>query len=394
MKKNIHIHMDPIGGISGDMFIASMISANPKLKIIAKEVTKKIINGINISIKKASSGHISGMQVIVKNKNNENNHHRSYNDIVNIIENSYLSNNIKSSSIQLFNILGKAESKAHGIKISDVKFHEIGAWDSIIDNIISASFIEYYKTNYNVSWSCGPLPIGKGKLLSAHGSLTVPAPATALLLKGFPVIEDGINGERTTPTGAAIINLISPFPDIASASNEILNIKSQGIGIGEKEFSNIPNILRTLIFTKDISQIKNAKKEIINKINFEIDDQTPEDLALSLNILKKEKGLIDINQKAIVGKKGRLAISITILCRVENAQNIIKRIFEETSTIGLKTSIIERYTLNRNVKKISNFNIKEVKRPSGKNSKKVESEDLKNYSFNNRKKIRKKIENK
>ena len=390
MKNKIHIHLDPIGGISGDMFIASMIDANPKLKKIALEISKKIIKGIKFNLKKSKNGHISGTSILVQKTNKKENHHRSYYDIKKMINDSFLNSATKLTAVELFRILANAESKIHGVSLFDVKFHEIGAWDSIIDNIIAAEIIEYYKSNYNVTWSCSPLPIGKGKISTAHGVLSIPAPATALLLKNFPIIEDGEDGERTTPTGAAIINLLNPYPDIASATNMTLKIQNQGIGIGNKNLKNIPNILRTLIFINDQSPIKNVRKEIINEINFDIDDQTPEDLALSLNKIRKEYGIIDITQTTAVGKKGRLSIKITILCRVETTNKIIKCIFNETSTIGLRTSIIGRQTLNREIKKLSNFSVKEIKRPSGKFTKKVESDDLNNYSYKNRIKIRKK----
>ena len=392
MKKNIHIHLDPIGGISGDMFISSMIDANPKLKKITLEISKNIIKGIKLSIKKAKNGHISGTSVLVQNTNKEKHHHRAYYDVKKIINDSFLNNTTKLTAIELFKRLATAESKIHGISLFNVKFHEIGAWDSIIDNIIAAEIIEYYRNKYNVTWSCSPLPIGKGKVSTAHGILSIPAPATSLLLKNFPIIEDGVEGERTTPTGAAIINLIDPHPDIASATNEALKIKYQGIGIGSKNIKNIPNILRTLIFTNDKSPIKNVKREIVNKISFDIDDQSPEDLSLSLDRIKKVDGVIDISQTPTIGKKGRLLINIKILCRVEKANKIISCVFNETSTIGLRTSIIARQTLDREIKRISNFSIKEVKRPSGISSKKVESKDLKNYSYKNRSKIRNKIE--
>ena len=392
MKKNIHIHLDPIGGISGDMFISSMIDANPKLKKIALEISKNVIKGIKLNIKKVKNGHISGTSVLVQNTNKEKAHHRAYYDIKKIINDSNLKSATKLTSIELFKKLATAESKIHGISLFNVKFHEIGAWDSIIDNIITAEIIEYYRNQYNVTWSCSPLPIGKGKISTAHGILSIPAPATSLLLKNIPIIEDGIEGERTTPTGAAIVNLINPHPDIASAKNENLIIKYQGIGIGSKNFKNIPNILRTLIFIDDKCPIKNIKKEVINKISFDIDDQSPEDLSLSLEKIKKVDGVLDISQIPTIGKKGRLLINVKILCRVEKANKVISYVFNETSTIGLRTSIIARQVLHREIKKISNFSIKEVERPSGKTSKKVESNDLKNYSYKNRGKIREKIE--
>jgi len=392
MKKSIHIHLDPIGGISGDMFISSIIDANPNLKKVVKKISLKIIKGIKTTIIKSKNNNIKGTNFLVQNINKDDNHHRSFNDIKKIIENSFLTNKTKATTIELFQILASAESKIHGTTISKVKFHELGAWDSIIDNVIAAEIIEYYNKNFITTWSCSPIPIGKGKVHTAHGYLSIPAPATSLLLKDVPILEDGVEGERTTPTGAAIINYLKPFPDIASATNKNLKILNQGIGIGSKKFKNIPNILRVLIFEHTKSSIKNIQNEVVNKISFDIDDQSPEDLNLSLNTIKKEKGIIDITQTLLIGKKGRLSINVKILCRVEKANDIIKVVFNETSTIGLRTSIIARQTLDRHITKISHFNVKNTKRPSGKTLKKVESDDLKNYSYKNRKILKSKLE--
>ena len=112
-----------------------------------------------------------------------------------------------------------------------------------------------------------------------------------------------------------------------------------------------------------------------------------------MNTISKSNGVVDIIQHPTLGKKGRVSINIKILCRVEKTEKIIKQIFDETSTLGLRHSIKSRYILEREIKKISHFNIKESKRPSGKFTKKVESNDLKNYSYKNRKSIKSKIEN-
>ena len=183
------------------------------------------------------------------------------------------------------------------------------------------------------------------------------------------------------------------FANIASANLGNIKIHKQGIGIGSKDFKTIPNVLRVLIFKEAISPVRNTINEVISEINFNIDDQTPEDLALSLNTISKSNGVVDIIQHPTIGKKGRVSINIKILCRVEKTEKIIKQIFDETSTLGLRHSIKSRYILEREIKKISHFNIKESKRPSGKFTKKVESNDLKNYSYKNRKSIKSKIEN-
>ena len=394
MKENIHIHLDPMGGISGDMFISAMIDADSSFKKLAKTISKKIIKDIEISIKKSSINHISGTKFSVKLISKTHNHHRSFKDIKKLIEKSYLDKKVKDISINIFNELAKAESQVHGVSIDKVSFHEIGAWDSIVDNIVAAAIINRLYTDYQVTWSCSPIPIGKGMIKTDHGLLSIPAPATSILLKNIPIIEDGIEGERTTPTGAAIISILKPFPDIASACKGTLNIYKQGIGIGNKDLKIIPNVLRILIFKSNKTYIKNTRNEVVSEISFDIDDQSPEDLALSLDLISQKDGVLDIIQNPKLGKKRRVIINVIILCRVEKTKNVIELIFNETNTIGLRHSIISRFILNREISKISYFNIKSSKKPSGKIIKKVESNDIKNYSYKNRLSIKSKIEKK
>ena len=390
MKKKLHIHLDPMGGISGDMFISAMIDADSSLKDLAKTISTKIIKDIKISIKKTSISHISGTKFSVTLLSKTHNHPRSFKDIKKIIEESYLNKRVKD----IFNALAKAESQVHGVSIDKVSFHEIGAWDSIIDNIIAAAIIDKLETNNQVTWSCSPIPIGKGSIKTDHGILAVPAPATSILLKNMPIIDDGIEGERTTPTGAAILSIIKPFPDIASASKGTLNIYKQGIGIGNKDLKIIPNVLRVLIFKSNKASIKNTSNDVVSEISFDIDDQSPEDLALSLDLIAKNNGVLDIIQNPKFGKKRRIIINVIILVKVEKSKEIIELIFNETNTIGLRHSIISRFILNREISKMSYFNIKSTQRPSGKIIKKVESNDIKNYSYKNRISIKSKIEKK
>ena len=394
MRENLHIHLDPMGGISGDMFIAAMIDADPSLKTLAKSISLKIIKDIELTIKKSSINHISGTKFSVKLLTKKHNHHRTFNDIKKLIEKSVLEEKVKEISINIFHELAIAESQIHGVSINKVSFHEIGAWDSIIDNIIAAAIIHSFASKHQITWSCSPIPLGKGNIKTAHGLLSIPALATSILLKNIPVIDDGIEGERTTPTGAAILSVIKPLPDIASANKRTLSILKQGIGIGNKDLKTIPNILRVLIFKEAKNTIKNTLNEVISEINFDIDDQSPEDLALSLDSIAKKKGVLDIIQNPILGKKGRVSINVKILCRVEKTNKIIELVFNETNTIGLRHSIIGRFILNREINKISYFNIKSTLKPSGKITKKVESNGLKNYSYKNRMSIKSKMEKK
>ena len=163
--------------------------------------------------------------------------------------------------------------------------------------------------------------------------LAIPAPATSILLKNMPIIDDGIEGERTTPTGAAILSIIKPFPDIASASKGTLNIYKQGIGIGNKDLKIIPNVLRVLIFKSNKASIKNTSNNS-TEISFDIDDQSPEDLALSLDLIAKNNGVLDIIQNPKFGKKRRIIINVIILVKVEKSKEIIELIFNETKFLN------------------------------------------------------------
>ena len=392
MKNKIHIHLDPIGGISGDMFIAAMIDAEDKLKKIAIETAKLILKESKLDIKKIKQNHIHGTSLYVNVQNINKQHHRSLKDIVNLIKNCKVNKNTKKLSIKMFTQLAEAEAKIHGSNINEVRFHEVGAWDSIIDNVISARIIEYFEDKYDLSWSCSEIPMGKGVINSEHGVIPVPAPATSLLLKDLNIIDDGIIGERVTPTGALILSTLKPLPNISGAKNTVLNIKKQGIGIGKKKFDLIPNILRVLIFKESKTYSPNITKQVVSEVTFNIDDQTPEDLSLSLENLRTLEGVLDIIQRAYSGKKNRIIFEIKIICRVETVSNIISNIFNETSTLGVRNNIVGRYSLNREISKIDHYNIKNTLRPSGKITKKVESDDLKNYPYKKRITIKEQFE--
>ena len=392
MKEKIYIHLDPLGGISGDMFVAAMIDCDKKLKDIAIATQKKILNQANLHIKKGKNQHIEGTIFSVSINDSNANIHRTFQDIKNLIMKCKISEPNKKLAIEMFTKLAKVESLIHGTTINKVNFHEVGAWDSIIDIVISAKFIEYLSKKYDVKWSYSEIPLGEGFVITKHGKMPIPAPATALLLKNFSVYTDGIKGERVTPTGALILSTIAPKLGISPSHKNSLIIKQQGIGIGEKDFKTIPNILRILIFKESKKIINNIDKQILSELIFNIDDQSPEDLSLSLENLRKSKGVLEVIHKSYVGKKNRIVFEIKILCNIKNTKSIIKKIFLETATLGIRHLKVDRFSLHREIYKKDNFNIKISRRPYGKITKKVESNDLKNYSYQRRKQIRKELE--
>jgi len=218
----MQIHLDPVGGVAGDMFVAAVLNANPELT----PGLLKTINGLGLPelvtcrIETANDGVLAGSRFVVEceaqpsirhhqhahdSDGSNDHHHRRWSDIRKLIEQANLSSTAKEHALGIFGLLAGAEARVHGIPVADVAFHEVGAVDSIVDIVGTAFLIDALQAD---RWTTSPLPLGAGQVETAHGRLPIPAPAAALLLEGFAVFDDGIPGERVTPTGAAIVRYL------------------------------------------------------------------------------------------------------------------------------------------------------------------------------------------
>ena len=219
----------------------------------------------------------------------------------------------------------------------EVSFHELGEWDSIAD-IVGAAFLI---CQLKASWSVGSLPLGRGRVDTAHGSLPVPAPATALLLEGFDCFDDGISGERVTPTGAAILRHLGANRD---RDREAGNLMTGGTGFGTRKLTGLSNVLRLLAFEEASSP---ADADRIAEILFEVDDQTPEDLAIGLDRLRSHPAVRDVLQLPAFGKKGRMTTHVRVLADPQQLRRVCDACPKETTTIGLRYQVLDRFTLQR-----------------------------------------------
>jgi uncharacterized protein (DUF111 family) len=267
--------------------------------------------------------------------------------------------------------LAEAEARVHGTIPDHVSFHEVGAWDSIADIVAAAWLI---KTIGATRWTVGALPLGSGRVRSAHGLLPVPAPATALLLEGFTTIDDGIPGERVTPTGAAILRYLCPLEDAPRIPRRLV---ASAHGFGTKRFQGISNCLRLLAF--EATDAASTTTDRIAVLECEIDDQTGEDLAQAIDNLRSRKGVLDIIQAPVFGKKGRMMTHLRILAEEALQDEIVSAVFDETTTIGLRRSLVERSILTRETATVESggrtFRLKVAHRPSG-DTVKVEADDV------------------
>ncbi len=396
------IHLDPIGGIAGDMFVAALADAFPTLIPGLLAEIKKLPAPANaeMSIIKHRDAILGGRRFVVgpaaaqhdhddahDHESHEGPHHhdsapagehcaradlhRDYAAIRVLLNETRLHPPVREHALRLFALLAAAEAEVHGLKLEEVTFHELGAWDSIVDFVAAAYLIDAIGA---ARWTCGPIPLGGGRVRGAHGVLPVPAPATSLLLRDMQVIEDGIQGERVTPTGAAILRYLCVRTSAQSGTGpEVMSVT--GNGFGARVLPGISNVLRCMAFAPESGAVR---EEEISIATFEIDDQTAEDLALALDRVRQTSGVLEVFQAPVFGKKGRMSTQVQILLRPERIDEVASMCFEETSTLGLRLARVSRKVLPREIVLVDGpaVRVKLAKRPSGPVSGKAEMDDL------------------
>jgi uncharacterized protein (TIGR00299 family) protein len=365
-----HLHLDALGGIAGDMFCAALLDAFPTHEAAACAAAEAIA-GVSCRRVAHQDGGLTGSRFMVSPDQRTHHHHAHWADIRARLEQAALPDGVRSHALGIFTILAEAEAAVHGIDVARVAFHEVGAADSIADIVAAAWLIDAVGP---VRWSVGPLPLGGGTVASAHGPLPVPAPATVRLLDGFAMVDDGVGGERVTPTGAAILRHLAPVPRQGLASR----LGGSGHGFGTRQMPGMSNLLRLLVFAEDSPAVIAGHRELA-VIGFEIDDQPAEDLAAGLDRLRAMPGVHDVLQMPAFGKKGRMATHVQVLARPDLLEEAIAGCFRETTTIGLRSHVVQGRALPRRQQDVRvdgrTVRVKHVERPGGATCK-AEADDL------------------
>ncbi len=359
-----HIHLDALGGASGDMFLSALLDMRPDLGpgCVAAMRAAGLPAGWQVTLAAHGDGTLTGSHLSITppagGKSRPSGH---FAEIRARLEAAELTPAVRARAIAIFTLLAEAEAEVHGVEVDAVHFHEIADWDSVADITGAAWLIDALGAG---SWSLSPLPLGGGRVRTAHGPLPVPAPATAKLLRGFAVIDDGIGGERVTPTGAAILRHLAPVP--CGAAPSIL--LAEGTGFGTRKLDGLSNVLRVLAFGTAVADTGTDRVAVIA---FEVDDQTAEDLAVGLDNIRALADVLDVRQTATLAKKGRLASAVQVLAAPAVREAVCRACFAETATIGLRWRIENRMALSRHmVETADGVPVKLVERgPAGRSAK-------------------------
>ncbi len=365
----VHVHLDPLGGVAGDMFAAALLDAFPDLEAPLADALagSGAPPGVTLRHLPHRDHALAGSRVRLETRATAPPPSGSFAAISERLAGSDLAAPVRDRAGAIYALLAGAEARVHGVPVAEVHFHELADWDSYLDVVAAAWLVERLGAP---SWSTSPLPLGRGRVASAHGTLPVPAPATALLLEGLPVVDDGIPGERVTPTGAAILRHLAP----SSRMPGPLSILATGQGFGTRILDGgVPNLLRVIAFAPAKDDGADSR---VGVVRFEVDDQTGEDLATGLDRLRALAPVRDVCQWPVLGKKGRLAAAVQVLCDPGAINAVADACLAETSTIGLRWRVEARRVLPREAVAAGPVGAKRVRRPDGSATLKADADAL------------------
>ena len=365
-------HLDCSSGIAGDMFLGACLDLGLPLEILSETVARLRLPGVSVESRKASRGGMAGTRFRVlsegrpvegpdpeeKGDSGHHHHHHDHDhphdhdhghhhhhhhehgparglaEIHGLIAASDLPGSVKDRAARMFQRLGEAEAKAHGMPIERVHFHEVGAVDSIVDLVGAAVAVEFLAPGRLTS---SPVNVGSGRVKTAHGELPVPAPATAELLRGIPVY-GGPGGELTTPTGAVLLaELVDEFVDFPA-----MVLEGVGYGLGKKEVPTHPNALRL------VRGRSGRERAEVMVVECEIDDLPGEGFGFLMERLLGA-GALDVYFTPVQMKKNRPGTLVTLLCRRPQLEELSGVLLTESGSLGCRYHTAARIEADREI---------------------------------------------
>ena len=350
------LYLDCGMGAAGDMLSAALLELIPDQDRFIEDVNKIGIPGVCIETEKTEKCGIKGTHVHVKvngceeiskdsddeehdstlNADSHDDHHHSHrhmHDIEETVKHLDISDKVKADVINVNKIIAAAESSVHGVPVSEIHFHEVGAKDAIADITMVCMLMDMISPEKVIS---SPIHVGSGHVHCVHGALPVPAPATALILKDVPIYGGEIKGELCTPTGAALLKYFADeFGDMP-----VMRSSAIGYGLGQKDFERA-NLVRSILGEADAHS-----ENTIVELSCNVDDMTAEKIGFAMERFY-EAGAVEVYTIPVGMKKSRPGQLITVMCHEADREKMIRAVFKYTSTIGIRENISKRYTLDR-----------------------------------------------
>jgi pyridinium-3,5-bisthiocarboxylic acid mononucleotide nickel chelatase len=335
-------YFDCFSGISGDMTLGALIDAGCDIGHLRKELQALQVPGWEISAEKVWKNGMAATFAKVKTEDQKK--HRSLTDILEILNKSQLTSQVRDRASAVFQKLGEAEGRVHDVPLEKIHFHEVGAVDAIVD--IVGACIGFHVLGID-KFACSPLNVGGGTAKMAHGVLAVPAPATATLLQGKPTYSNGVERELVTPTGAAIIATLcdrfGPQPP--------MTVSAIGYGAGTADLEGQPNVLRIMI-GEAAEKVFPGYDEEISVIEANLDDMNPQIYGYFLE-RALAAGALDVYTMPVQMKKNRPGTLLTVLCKPPDTNTLTSLIFAETTTFGVRVTTAQRRILPREHVRVS-----------------------------------------
>lgn len=339
-------------GAAGDMLAAALFELLLDKDAFVQKLNSLNIPGVAFTMEKAVKCGICGTHFTVKvggeeeavemhghshDKGHGHHHHSGMHEIGHIIEKLPVSPKVKSDVHAVYSLIAEAESHVHGVPVTDIHFHEVGTMDAVADITAVCMLMDLLSPEQVV---VSPVHVGSGQVRCAHGILPVPAPATAFILKDVPVCGGGTEGELCTPTGAALLkHFATKFGDMP-----VMKVSAIGYGMGKKDFA-AANCVRAFL-----GETENSGGTV-TELCCNLDDMTAEAIGFAQEQLFAA-GALEVYTVSAQMKKSRPGIVLFVMCHEEDKEQMIQKIFQHTTTLGVRENTSRRHTLSRTIETV------------------------------------------
>ena len=334
------LYLDCFSGASGDMVIGALLDAGLPFERLEEALGSLALGDeCTVSAEPVTRSGVGATKFTVTEaaRDGAGHPHRHLSGILRLVDRSALSDASRSRAARLFRRLAETEAAIHRMPVEKVHLHEVGALDSIIDIVGGVFALEWFGAERIVA---SAVNVGSGTVACAHGTMPVPAPATAALIAGAPVYAGAPAGELLTPTGALLVSEFAagygPLPP--------MRIERIGYGAGSRDPRGHPNVLRVLVG----DAADGGHEERVVSVECEIDDMNPQIFGVLMPHLQ-DAGALDVFYTPVQMKKNRPGTHVTVLAPPARREAVCAALFRETSTIGLRYGEVAREVLEREV---------------------------------------------